>query len=137
MIQKEENFYNIDDQDSGIFRELGEGLSTRIFPGQQAMVSVVRVAPNAKGAIHSHEQEQWGYLISGSAIRIHDGEEIEVGPGDFWCSPGHVEHGIIGGQDGAVILDVLPRHARNILKPAKGSGSNPFWNIFFQKGFFW
>ena len=77
MSQKEENFYNIDDTDSGIFRELGEGLTTRIFPGQQAMLSVVRVAPNAKGAIHSHVQEQWGYLISGSAIRIQDGEEIE------------------------------------------------------------
>ena len=79
MSQKEENFHHIDDTDSGIFRELGEGLTTRIFPGQQAMISVVRVAPNAKGAIHSHEQEQWGYLISGSAIRIQDGEEIEVG----------------------------------------------------------
>ena len=32
---KEENFYNIDDQDSGIFRELGEGLSTRIFPASR------------------------------------------------------------------------------------------------------
>ena len=38
-----------------------------------------------------------GLSISGSAIRIQGGEEIEVGPGDFWCSPGHVEHGIIGG----------------------------------------
>lgn len=122
MRQKEENFHHIDDTDSGIFRELGEGLTTRIFPGQQAMISVVKVAPNAKGAIHSHEQEQWGYLISGSAIRIQDGEEIEVGPGDFWCSPGHVEHGIIGGPDGAVILDVFAPPRPEYLKAGKGFG---------------
>ena len=63
MSKRVENFHHIDDLEAGIFRELGQGISTRIFPGQQAMISVVRVGPNAKGSIHSHEQEQWGYLI--------------------------------------------------------------------------
>ncbi len=49
MSQKEENFHHIDDTDSGIFRELGEGLTPRIFPGQQAMISVVRLHQTQKG----------------------------------------------------------------------------------------
>ena len=107
MGQKDRNFFNIDALEQGIPRTLGEGIATRIFPGKQAMISVVRIKPNARGALHSHSQEQWGVMIEGSAIRIQDGEEIAVGKGDFWCSPGGIEHGIIGGPDGAVILDVF------------------------------
>ena len=50
MSQKEKYFYNIKDQEKGILRELGDGIKTRIFPGEQAMVSIVNVDPNAKGS---------------------------------------------------------------------------------------
>ena len=112
MTQKDTNFFNIDDMSQGIARTLTDGITTRIFPGKKAMISVVRIEPNAVGAIHSHPQEQWGLMLEGSAVRIQDGEEIEVKKGDFWVSPGGVEHGVIGGPDGAVILDVFspPRY---------------------------
>jgi len=42
---------------------------------------------------HAHEQEQTGYLVSGS-IRLSIGDEtFDVEPGDSWCIPGGVEHG--------------------------------------------
>ena len=107
MNQKTTNFFNIDAMEQGIKRTLVDGITTRIFPGEQAMLSVVRIAPNAVGAIHSHPQEQWGIMLEGSAVRIQGGEEIPVKKGDFWCSPGNIEHGVIGGPSGAVILDVL------------------------------
>ena len=47
-------FHNIDDLKTGIKRVLGEGISTRIFCGEQAMLSVVTIEANAKGKIHSH-----------------------------------------------------------------------------------
>ena len=100
-------FNNINDLESGVKRILGEGVSTRIFCGDQAMLSIVTIEPNAKGKIHSHLQEQWGFLIEGSGIRIQGNEEIEVNKGDFWQTPGGVEHGIIGGPEGAKILDVF------------------------------
>ena len=100
-------FNNINDLESGIKRILGEGVSTRIFCGDQAMLSIVTIEPNAKGKIHSHLQEQWGFLIEGSGIRIQGNEEIEVNKGDFWQTPGGVKHGIIGGPEGAKILDVF------------------------------
>ena len=86
--QPDENFFNIDDPDAGIARQLAEGVTARIFPGEQAMVSVVRLAPGRSTTAHSHPQEQWGFLLSGSATRIQDGEEVDVGPGDFWITPG-------------------------------------------------
>ena len=55
-MKQKEFFHNIDDLDTGIKRVLGEGISTRIFCGQQAMFSEVTIEPNAKGQIHAHPQ---------------------------------------------------------------------------------
>ena len=100
-------FNNVNDENTGIKRILGEGISTRIFCGDQAMLSIVKIEPNSKGKIHSHPQEQWGFLIQGSGIRIQGNEEIEINKGDFWQTPGGVDHGIIGGPEGAKVLDVF------------------------------
>ena len=87
MNQKNTNFFNIDAMEQGIKRTLVDGITTRIFPGEQAMLSVVRIAPNAVGAIHSHPQEQWGVMLEGSAVRIQGGEEIPVKKGIFGVAP--------------------------------------------------
>ena len=123
MSQKKTNFFNIDEMSQGIARTLTDGITTRIFPGEKSMVSVVRIEPNAVGAIHSHPQEQWGLMLEGSAVRIQDGEEIEVKKGDFWVSPGGIEHGVIGGPDGAVILDVFSPPREEYTRPGSGFGT--------------
>ena len=102
-----DNFFHIDDLKQGLARELTNGVSTRIFSGDQAMVSVVRIDPNASGVLHSHPEEQWGYMIEGSATRIQDGKHIQVEKGSFWRTPGHVVHSVIAGPEGCVILDVF------------------------------
>ena len=106
MLQKD-YFNNVNDETTGIKRILGEGITTRIFCGDQAMLSIVTIGPNAKGKIHSHPQEQWGFLIEGSGIRIQGNEKIVINKGDFWQTPGGVDHGIIGGSDGAKVLDIF------------------------------
>ena len=106
MLQKD-YFNNVNDETTGIKRILGEGISTRIFCGDQAMLSIVTIGPNAKGKIHSHPQEQWGFLIEGSGIRIQGSEKIVINKGDFWQTPGGVDHGIIGGSEGAKVLDIF------------------------------
>lgn len=97
----------------GIARSLAPGIDARVFAGEQAMLSVVSFEPNSEGSIHSHQEEQWGVLMEGSGIRIQDGIEVNVGPGDFWCTPGGVEHGFRAGPDGAKVLDIFapPRDA--------------------------
>ncbi|MDB4238828.1 cupin domain-containing protein [Alphaproteobacteria bacterium] len=106
-MSQENYFNNVNDLDSGIKRVLGEGVSTRIFCGDQSMLSIVSIDANAEGKIHSHPQEQWGFLIEGSGVRIQGGEKISIKKGDFWQTPGGVEHGIIGGPEGAKILDIF------------------------------
>ncbi len=105
--------FNLHDLSQGIFRELADGITTRVFPGDKAMLSVVRLEPNARGKLHSHPEEQWGVLFEGSAVRIQGGEEFEVRVGDFWRTPGGVKHTIVAGREGALIIDVFapPRDA--------------------------
>jgi unsaturated pyranuronate lyase len=53
-------FHNLDDASDGLFRELGPGVTTRIFSGEQAMLSVVSLAPNAEGTLHHHPRRAVG-----------------------------------------------------------------------------
>ena len=77
MSQKDE-FHNLDNPGDGLFRDLAAGVTTRIFSGEQAMLSVVTLAPHAQGTLHHHPEEQWGVLLDGSAIRVQGGEEIAL-----------------------------------------------------------
>ena len=115
-------FFNLDNPVGGIKRKLAEGVDADIFVGDGAMLSVVVIAPNAKGSIHSHPEEQWGVLLDGSAIRIQDGQEHPVEKGDFWRTPGEVEHGVIAGPNGAKILDIFSPPREEYRNSGEGFG---------------
>jgi quercetin dioxygenase-like cupin family protein len=102
-----ENFFNLSDPEQGIARQLTEGVSTRVFPGEQAMLSLVTIEPNAEGRLHSHPEEQWGVMLEGEGVRLQDGVEVAVKKGDFWRTPGGVPHSFRAGPSGATVLDVF------------------------------
>jgi quercetin dioxygenase-like cupin family protein len=123
MSDRQDNFFNIDAMEQGIRRTLAEGMETRVFSGERAMISIVRMEPNSSGKLHSHPEEQWGFLFRGSGVRSQDGEEITVSAGDFWRTPGHVEHGFRAGPEGAVIFDVFAPPREDYKKPGSGFGN--------------
>ena len=102
-----EHFFHLHDMSQGISRTLADGLETRVFPGENVMLSVVRIGPNKSGEVHSHPQEQWGVLLEGSGVRTQDGVEHEVQAGNFWQTPGNVPHGFRADSEGAVVLDIF------------------------------
>ena len=118
-----ENFFNLDALDQGIARELAEGMTTRVFPGEQAMISVVRIEPDRAGNVHSHPQEQWGFCVRGSGIRIQGGVETAVSTGDFWRTPGNVPHTMRAGSDGARVLDIFSPPRAEYKKAGSGFGT--------------
>lgn len=123
MATVAQHFFNLHDLSQGISRQLAEGLQTRIFPGENVMISVVRVAANRSGEIHSHPQEQWGVLLEGGGVRIQGGVEHKVSAGDFWQTPGGVAHGFRGGPEGAVILDIFSPPREEYKKTGAGFAS--------------
>ena len=106
----------------GIQRELAPGVTTSIFPGENVMLSVVRVEPNATGSVHSHPEEQWGVLLEGRCTRIQGGEEVEATAGEFWHTPGGVPHGVRTGSEGALILDIFSPPRAEYRQTGKGFG---------------
>ena len=114
------NFFNIDDPTGGIARNLAPGISTTVFPGDQAMISVVRLEPEARGVLHHHPEEQWGYCVSGSGTRYQGDEAIEVSVGDFWRTPGGEPHTIQAGGEGMVVIDVFAPPRKEYTKAGDG-----------------
>ncbi len=91
----------------GIPRKLAEGVFSRVFFGEQVMLSIVTIEPHTEAPIHSHPNEQWGYLLEGEWERIQGGKPALCSAGDFWHTPGGVEHGGRTLEKGAVILDIF------------------------------
>src|SRR5690606_28476108 len=91
----------------GIARKLKDGMDARIFIGENVMISVVQIAPGVEGKPHSHPEEQWGFVIKGGGERMQDGVTHTVAEGDFWYTPGGVEHGFQAGADGAVLITLF------------------------------
>jgi quercetin dioxygenase-like cupin family protein len=112
-MSRPDTFFNLADLGAGIARTLAPGIDTRVFAGEHAMLSVVSFEPLSEGSIHSHPEEQWGVLLEGSGTRIQDGVAVPVEMGDFWRTPGNVEHGFRAGPEGARVLDIFapPREA--------------------------
>jgi quercetin dioxygenase-like cupin family protein len=121
-MQNDHAIFNLEDASQGIARDLAPGLSVRIFVGDNAMLSIVTIAPNAIGAVHSHPEEPWGVPLEGSAVRIQGDKEVAVKARDFWRTPGGVLHGIRAGAMGA--LACFGPHVRVITRLASWSTSS-------------
>jgi quercetin dioxygenase-like cupin family protein len=106
----------------GIARKLATGIRTRIFPGDQAMLSIVNLAPYAEGSLHSHPEEQWGFMLEGDGVRNQGGKKIAVTAGDFWRTPGNVAHSLKAGPDGARVLDFFSPPREEYRKAGSGYG---------------
>ena len=114
--------FNLHDPLQGIQRQLGEGITTRIFVGDNVMLSVVHIAPHSSGTVHSHPQEQWGVLLEGECVRIQGDEEVQMKAGDFWRTPGGVAHGIRTADSAATVLDIFSPPREEYKKAGQGFG---------------
>lgn len=117
---KSEFFFNIEALEGGIPRDLAPGVTATVFPGDQAMISVVRFERNACGILHHHPEEQWGYCVSGSGLRTQGDETVSVSAGDFWRTPGNMPHTMKAGPDGLVVLDVFAPPRKAYTQPGSG-----------------
>ena len=84
-----------------------EGVLARTIDGAQLSLAVVELDGGSVVGEHSHENEQLGFVVSGSVtFRIGD-ETRELGPGGTWQIPPTVPHEVQAGPEGAVVIDVF------------------------------
>ncbi len=116
------HFFNINNSEGGVFRNLAPGITATIFPGNQAMISIVNFTPNACGTMHHHPEEQWGYCVSGSGIRYQGNDAIPVSSGDLWLTPSNLPHTMEAGQNGMIVIDIFAPPRKAYTKPGAGFG---------------
>jgi quercetin dioxygenase-like cupin family protein len=107
-------------KDEGLARKLQDGITTHIFSGRNIMISLVEIAPHTTSTVHSHPEEQWGYLLQGECTRIQGGEEVAMKAGHFWYTPANTLHGIRTGARGATILDIFSPPRGAYTEPGEG-----------------
>ena len=76
------------------------GFSTNLLIGElnsgskEISIQITDVDPNEMQFLHSHEQEQCYYIISGTGLMIIDDQTKEVKEGDAVFIPSNSTHGI-------------------------------------------
>ena len=84
-----------------------EGIRRKtLLDGARTQLVEFKLAQGAVIPVHSHPQEQTGYLLSGHMILTIAGDDHEMRPGDSWTIPGGVEHGVKVLED-AVVIEVF------------------------------
>ena len=56
-------------------------------------------------------------------MRIQNGERVPVKQGDFWRTPGGVEHGFEAGPDGALVVDMFAPPREEYRQAGEGFGT--------------
>src|SRR6266436_7621562 len=86
---------------------LAGGYLARAVHGERLTLAVVEVEPGAELPEHQHDNEQFGIVIEGSVVfRVGD-ETRTLGPGGIWRIPSGSPHAVVGGEAGAVVIDVF------------------------------
>ena len=78
---------------------------TLVF-GEKTLLTEFLLKKGETVPIHQHPYEQTGYMVSGS-VSFTIGDDIHsVGPGDSWCIPADMAHGVEVETD-AVVVEVF------------------------------
>ena len=85
-----------------------QGPALRTFWGDDIMISLVDMQAGAVVPVHSHPEEQAGYVVSGTLEFTMQGETTTVGPGGVFFIPGNVEHSVVvKGTEAARGVDIF------------------------------
>ena len=114
--------YDHTDLSLGLSRKLADGITTRIFSGDNVMLSLVTLEAGSIVPEHHHPEEQWGYLLEGELTLIQKDEEIQIKKGDFWQTPSNTPHAFRTGPMGAKTIDIFSPPREDYKKPGEGFG---------------
>lgn len=84
--------------------EMVEGITRQTLThGERTLLVKVFLKEGRSLPLHSHREEQTGYLLSGRMIMTIEGIDHELEEGDSWSIKGNVEHGVKVLSDSVVV----------------------------------
>jgi len=95
---------------------LVDGIVVKPIMGERLNIQEVVLIPGAVAPVHTHPEEQLGYVVSGSC-EFTDGETHWVlGPGDGYHAPPGIPHGAKAMSEGCVIIDAFSPPREQVVK---------------------
>ena len=86
---------------------LRAGMAARVVNGERLTMAVVDLDPGATLQEHKHENEQLGFVVSGTITMRIGTERKELRVGDAYAIRSLVPHEAVAGPGGCTVLDVF------------------------------
>lgn len=85
--------------------EAAPGVRLHPLIGERMNLNVVVIDPGCEAEVHTHDEEQMGYVVSGRCVFSDGTNEVTLGPGDTYHAPPGVPHGARALDERCVIID--------------------------------
>lgn len=89
--------------------QLNDKLSRQMISGENATISQLFLKKGAVVPRHSHTNEQYSWIVSGSLKFIFDDREILIGAGDVLVIPPNAAHSAVALEDTVDVDIFAPR----------------------------
>lgn len=89
--------------------QLNDKLTRQMISGENATISQLLLKKGATVPRHSHVNEQYSWIISGSLKFAFDDREILVGAGEILLIPANVAHSAVALEDTVDVDIFAPR----------------------------
>ncbi len=86
---------------------LAPGIDTAIVRGNNLTLSFATIAPNSRGAIHSHPNEQMIVVLEGTIDIIFEGKAYGLKTGEVMTIPSGLPHAGVGLEKGSRLLEIF------------------------------
>jgi quercetin dioxygenase-like cupin family protein len=90
-------------RDEGLVRMLEGVTRQNLALGEKTHMIKIFLEKGSVVPVHSHSQEQTGYLIKGKIVLTIDGVEHEVVEGDSWSIGGNIIHSAATTEDSIAV----------------------------------
>jgi quercetin dioxygenase-like cupin family protein len=117
-------FESISDMRPHVIRE---GIIARVVNGERLTMAVVDIEPGVALPEHHHDNEQLGFVISGTITMRIGGEKRELHAGETYSIPSNVPHDAMAGHQGCTIADVFAPVRADWAKLDRREPSRPNW----------
>ena len=87
--------------------EVAPGVAILPMLGERMNLNLVELAPDAVAAVHTHEEEQMGYVVRGSMDFTDGSSTWTLVPGDIYHAAPGVPHGATAHPEGCLVIDAF------------------------------
>jgi len=106
---------------------LREGVHARAVTGERMTLAIVDLEPHSTVPEHKHDNEQLGFVISGTITMHIVSEKRELHAGDTYTIPSNVPHEATAGSEGATVVDAFAPLRSDWAALKRGEPSSGRW----------